>query len=156
MNSREVVFIGLGSNIGDRRGYLEQAITSIGQHANIQIEKQSSFIETEPVGEHLNAPFLNGVIKCCTSLDPFVLLNELQRIEQDLGRTQKGTNQPRTIDLDILFYGQEILETSELDVPHPKAHQREFVLGPMVEIEPGFNHPVLNKSMKELFSSLSN
>ncbi len=149
------VFIGLGSNVGDRRSYIDRSVDILTEHPQIERTKSSSIIETEPVGEALERRFLNGAIQCRSKWSPGSLLNTLEKIERDLGRTEKGTGAPRRIDLDVLFFGNRIIDRSDLKIPHPKAHERTFVLEPMVEIAPEFVHPVLGRTMKELFSSLT-
>ncbi|MFH1505048.1 MAG: 2-amino-4-hydroxy-6-hydroxymethyldihydropteridine diphosphokinase [Candidatus Omnitrophota bacterium] len=132
-----VVFIGIGSNLGDRLENINKALDYLKENKNISLEKISSFIETEPV----NAPgpkYLNGAIKITTNLPPKNLLVVLQNIEKELGRSRPYKNAPRTIDLDILLYDNEIIDEPELEIPHPKMLGREFVMKPLLEIHPFF------------------
>jgi 2-amino-4-hydroxy-6-hydroxymethyldihydropteridine diphosphokinase len=151
----ENVFIGLGSNVGDRRTFIERSVDILNGHRELQLVEQSSIIETEPEGEQLERRFLNGAVQCSSRYAPGSLLNVLEDIERDLGRAEKGTGGPRCIDLDVLFFGDRVIDRPDLKIPHPRAHKRTFVLEPMVEIAPDFVHPVLGETMKELLSSLS-
>jgi 2-amino-4-hydroxy-6-hydroxymethyldihydropteridine diphosphokinase len=140
------IFLGLGSNIGDRAAYLKDAIKLIG----LPIVAMSSVYESEPV-DYLNQPwFLNQVLHCETSFHPLKLLAECQKVEEELGRTREISKGPRTIDIDLLFYNDEIITTPDLTIPHPAIPQRRFVLVPMSEIAPDFVHPQLNVTVREL------
>lgn len=140
------IFLGLGSNIGDRVSNLKDAIKLLG----LPIVAKSSLYETEPV-DYLNQPwFLNQVLQCETSFHPLKLLQECQKVEKDLGRTREISKGPRTIDIDLLFYNDEIISTPELTIPHPAIPQRKFVLIPLNEIAPDFVHPQLNFTIREL------
>jgi len=140
------IFLGLGSNIGDRASHLNEAIKLLG----LPIVAISSFYETEPV-DYLNQPwFLNQVLQCETSFHPLKLLAKCQEVENELGRTREIPKGPRTIDIDLLFYNDEILNTPELTIPHPAIPQRRFVLIPMNEIAAEFVHPQLNLTIREL------
>jgi len=129
-------FIGIGSNIGERQKNLKKAITYIDAHQKITVEKVSSFIDTLPVGGPPQGNYLNGVIKIKTTLSPYDLLVFLQSIEKKLGRKRTVRFGPRTIDLDIILYGEERIDTPYLKVPHPRMQEREFVLKPLFEIAP--------------------
>ena len=129
-------FIGIGSNIGERQKNLKKAITYIDAHQKITVEKVSSFIDTLPVGGPPQGNYLNGVIKIKTTLSPYDLLVFLQSIEKKLGRKRTVRFGPRTIDLDIILYGKERIDTPYLKVPHPRMQEREFVLKPLFEIAP--------------------
>ena len=144
------VSICLGSNMGDREMLLKKALERIEKLVHIQAA--SSVYETEPVGYEAQGWFLNMVIQGMTRLFPDVLLERLQDIEAALGRQRDIANGPRTIDLDILFYGSEIIKTGKLTVPHPELHKRAFVLEPLAEIAPGLMHPVLHKNIAALLS----
>ncbi|MCI0444659.1 2-amino-4-hydroxy-6-hydroxymethyldihydropteridine diphosphokinase [bacterium] len=140
------IFLGLGSNIDDRAGYLKDAIKLIG----LPIVAMSSVYESEPV-DYLNQPwFLNQVLQCETTFHPLKLLEECQRVEKELGRTREISKGPRIIDIDLLFYNDEILNTPDLIIPHPAIPQRRFVLVPMNEIAPDFVHPQLKLTIREL------
>ena len=140
------IFLGLGSNIGDRDSYLKEAIKLLG----LPIVAISSVYETEPV-DYLNQSwFLNQVLQCETSFHPLKLLAECQKVEKELGRTREISKGPRTIDIDLLFYNDEVISTPELTIPHPAIPQRRFVLVPLAEIAPDFVHPELNLTIREL------
>lgn len=149
--SRHKVYVALGSNIGDRKIHLLNAITKmkeIGQA--ISIKKVSSFHNTAPVG-YINQPdFLNAVIEIETYLNPEDLLNCLQEIEDSEGRERTEHWGPRTLDLDILLFDDMIINTTRLKVPHPEMTKRDFVLTPLCEIAPYALHPITNKYIKDL------
>ncbi len=130
-----ICYVGVGSNLGDRRKNVWQAIREIGNLENTRIIKTSSFFDTTPVGGPVGQPrFLNGVIKLKTSLQPGKLLEALQRIEIGLGRRRTVCNGPRTIDLDILLFGERFIQKKGLIIPHPRMFERDFVLGPLLEV----------------------
>jgi 2-amino-4-hydroxy-6-hydroxymethyldihydropteridine diphosphokinase len=140
------IFLGLGSNIGDRRLNLEDAIRLL----NLEVDLASSIYETEPV-DYLNQPwFLNQVIKTKTLLNPDELLLRCQSIENTLGRIREINKGPRTIDIDLLLYNDVVLQSDSLILPHPGIADRRFVLVPLDEIAPDFMHPVLKCSIHEL------
>ncbi len=135
-NSRVEVFLSLGSNLGDRRKNLESAISLIGSRAG-DVTAVSSFIETKPVGFKSENRFVNCAVRIVTALDPFELLRITQQIERELGRTTKsvgGVYSDRTIDIDILLYGNAVIDTPELKIPHPQMRKRDFVMRPLKEI----------------------
>ena len=150
----EKVFIGLGGNIGNVQATFDIAIEKINKTIG-QIIKASSRYETEPWGNKKQDYFLNQIICAETNLNPDELLKKILDIENLLGRKRKKNNQsaPRTIDIDILFYGDKIINTDNLIVPHPRLHQRNFVLMPLMEIAPGLIHPSFNKKIKDLMKS---
>jgi len=129
-----VCYIGIGSNLGDRRGYIDKAIKSLSQTKDVKIKRVSSVYETDPVGGVPQGKFLNGVIEIETALDPFGLMEELGSIEISLGRARGLKNGPRTIDLDILYFGQERVNGPDLIIPHPRINEREFVLRGLREL----------------------
>lgn len=147
------VFIGIGSNLGDKKENIKKAIGLIMEKC--EILKISSLYETEPVGYKRQDWFLNCAICAETELKSMELLDFLQSIEKKLGRVKTIKNGPRTIDLDILFYGDKIINGDKLIVPHPRLHERLFVLEPLTEISLNFVHPLLNRSIKELRSRLN-
>jgi 2-amino-4-hydroxy-6-hydroxymethyldihydropteridine diphosphokinase len=135
-NSRVEVFLSLGSNLGDRSKNLESAISLIGSRAG-DVTAVSSFIETKPVGFKSENRFVNCAVRIVTALDPFELLRITQQIERELGRTTKsvgGVYSDRTIDIDILLYGNAVIDTPELKIPHPQMRKRDFVMRPLKEI----------------------
>lgn len=129
-----MVYLGVGSNLGDRLENINKAISRLKENKDITVEKASSFIETEPV-DASGPKYLNGAIKITTDLPPKNLLTVLQNIEKELGRERPFKNAPRTIDLDILLYGDEAIDEPDLKIPHPKMFERDFVLKPLMEIE---------------------
>ncbi len=133
------MFIGLGSNLGDRKSNLERALAYINHHTDIEIIKVSSFIETTPVGGPPQGNYLNAVAKLKTALSPEELLEFLQEVERKLGRTRTVRFGPRTIDLDILLYEDKRIDTPMLKIPHPRMWEREFVMRPLLEIAPYIN-----------------
>jgi len=147
----KVVYIALGSNVGDRAATLERAIAAMNL-AGIRVSQQSSFYVTEPVDAPGQARFLNAVVEAETSLLPLQLLHALLRIERELGRRRITPHGPRTIDLDILFYGSSVIRSKELQVPHPRLPERRFVLVPLAQIAPEFRHPALHKSVTQLLA----
>lgn len=135
-NSGVEVFLSLGSNLGDRSKNLESAISLIGSRAG-DVTAVSSFIETKPVGFKSENRFVNCAVRIVTALDPFELLRITQQIERELGRTTKsvgGVYSDRTIDIDILLYGNAVIDTPELKIPHPQMRKRDFVMRPLKEI----------------------
>lgn len=129
-------YIGIGSNIGDRRGYIEKALRELKSAPGIRVTRVSSIYETEPVGDVPQGKFMNGVLEVETDLRPRALLTTLAMIEERLGRTRPVKKGPRTIDLDILYYGDESVNESDLVIPHPAIPDREFVLKGLRELAP--------------------
>jgi 2-amino-4-hydroxy-6-hydroxymethyldihydropteridine diphosphokinase len=146
------VFIGLGSNLGDRVKYLNQALAEIANSKQIFIKNYSSVYETEPVGNKEQPQFLNMVAELESALAPQDLLRKLKEIEIALGRKYSEHWGPREIDLDILYYGDEVFNDGKLHLPHPEIANRRFVLVPMKEIAGEFLDPVQHLSIKELLS----
>jgi len=152
MPENNTVTIALGSNIGDRQKNLANAKKQIKKF--VTIEKKSSIYETDPVDYENQDKFLNQVIIGKTKYSPQETLKKLQTIEKKMGRIKKITKGPRIIDLDILFFNSETLNTKNLIIPHPEIQNRRFILKPLTEISPNFIHPTLKKSIKELFNNL--
>ena len=137
-----LVFVGLGSNLGDREETIRRAVELLASEAEIELEAVSSLRETDPVG-YLDQPrFLNGAAALRTELEPRALLRRLQEIELELGRDRSGPRfGPRTIDLDLLLYGDERIEEEGLEIPHPRLAERRFVLEPLFELDSGLEVP---------------
>jgi 2-amino-4-hydroxy-6-hydroxymethyldihydropteridine diphosphokinase len=135
-------WIGLGSNLGDREGYLRRALAALDSDSAIDVAAISTFVETEPVGFLDQPNFLNAVARVETELGPRELLERLLAAELQLGRTRDGPRfGPRTIDLDLLLFGNEVVDESGLQVPHLRLHERRFVLEPLVELDPNLVVP---------------
>ncbi|MDD5382703.1 MAG: 2-amino-4-hydroxy-6-hydroxymethyldihydropteridine diphosphokinase [Candidatus Margulisbacteria bacterium] len=145
------VYLGLGSNVGDREEYIEQAIFLMEKNPNIEVIKRSANHETEPEGGGSQPPFINATVAIKTKLRPHKLLDVCQEIETTLGREREIEWGPRTIDIDILLYGGEIVSDDKLQIPHPLMHERLFVLKPLKEIAPQVIHPILEKTIEALF-----
>ena len=145
-----LVYIALGSNLGDRAANLAKAREMLGN--DIRVLKCSSVYQTAPWGYSEQDDFYNQVLECETELSPMRLLRRLKGVERGMGRKKTFRNGPRVIDLDILFYDNLILETMRLVIPHPRMHERAFVLVPMVELNPELIHPKLGKNMAELLA----
>jgi 2-amino-4-hydroxy-6-hydroxymethyldihydropteridine diphosphokinase len=149
-----IAFLSLGSNLGNREENLKKCIKLLSDNNKIKVIKVSSFYETPPVGYTEQGKFLNGVIKISTDFSSNELLLFLQNIEKSVGRKKTFKWGPRVIDIDILFFNNEIISTEHLKIPHPYLHERAFVLVPFVEIEESWVHPVLNKKIIELHNNL--
>ncbi len=153
----ETVFIGFGSNVGNRLDFCDRAVTLLSLLPHSQLRGVSLLYETEPVFDHAQPGenwFLNGVIQLETDLTPRSLLTVLREIERALGRDEDDRSGPRTIDLDILFYGQRVIDEPDLIVPHPRLHQRRFVLMPMSELDPLWEHPTLHRTIIQLLAEV--
>ncbi len=154
----ERVYIGVGSNLGDRVDSCHRAVTLLGLLPATRVTGVSSLYETEPVADAVDPGpgwFLNGVVRLETDLAPDRLLEVCREVERALGRDVEHRGGPRTLDLDILFYGTHVIRKSGLSIPHPRLHLRRFVLCPLVELDSSWRHPVLERTVKELLEDLT-
>lgn len=153
-----IVYLSLGSNLGDRLGYVQQAASIIGTTKDITIVSTSSFYETEPWQMDSKNWFVNAIVQISTSLSPEELLIVINRIESQLGRERSGKREftDRTIDIDILFYDDKLINTEKLVIPHRFFHRRACMLVPMLEIAQDFVHPLFKKTVSELYDELEN
>jgi 2-amino-4-hydroxy-6-hydroxymethyldihydropteridine diphosphokinase len=149
------VFLGLGSNLGDRQKFIEKAIELLKMESDFVDFKMSSVIETEPIGKTDQGKFLNAVCQFETKLDPRAVFQKIKNIEEKVGKKASVEWGPREIDIDFLFYGSEIVIEEDLTVPHPLIQDRLFVLKPMHQIAPHFEHPILGLTIKELLANAS-
>ena len=153
--ANQIAYIALGSNLGDRKQYLDQALARLRSHPDIKVLKVSPYEETEPVGGPSGqGKYLNAAAELETALDPHDLLQLLHHIEARLDRVRGEKNEPRTIDLDLLLHGQSALQSPYLTLPHPRMHERLFVLRPLAAIAPDVVHPVQKKSIGELLRNI--
>jgi len=148
----QIIYLAIGSNIGDRTANLRGAIDAI--KPEVIATKCSPVYETPPCGFHDQPQFLNQVIEAETDLSPAELLDHLKRTEKSLGREKTFKNGPRIIDLDIIFYDDEVVDSPPLIIPHPHMAERAFVLIPLADIAPQFQHPILKESVSELLSKI--
>ncbi len=151
----ERAYIGIGSNLGDRINQCRQAMRAIAAILGVKAMLVSSLYEAAPVPPASGGWFVNGVVSVETTLPPEKLLRELQRIEQEMGRTPaRALGEDRTIDLDLLLVGSQVLERPEFVLPHPRLHQRRFVIVPLCELAPDLLHPVLGITIRALLERL--
>ncbi|MBV9222676.1 MAG: 2-amino-4-hydroxy-6-hydroxymethyldihydropteridine diphosphokinase [Acidobacteriaceae bacterium] len=154
--SVKTVYLSLGSNLGDRQLHLQRAVACL-EGEGVKVQRQSSLYETEPQDVARQPWFLNIVVRCETQLFPVQLLKVLQRIERELGRIRAGAVRrgPRVIDIDILLYGNAVIDTPQLTVPHPRMTERRFVLEPLLEIAPELRHPVTKQLLRKYLDTLT-
>lgn len=153
MNSiNHVVFLSLGSNQGNRMAYIQDCIHTLMHDPRLTIDAKAGIYESDPVGTGYSNAFLNTVLQISTNLSPKELMILIQTIEAKAGRIRNyGEHQDRTLDIDLLFYDDCIMEEADCRIPHPRLHERNFVLVPMMEIAPEWIHPVYHKSIEDLY-----
>ena len=148
----KTIYLGLGSNIGDREANLREAVEQLGK-ADLKVTRVSPVYETEPV-DYTDQPwFLNLVVEAETTLFPVMLLSRIARIERQLGRVRTVPKGPRTIDIDILLYGKAVVRRTNLEIPHPRMGERRFVLAPLADLEPDLRHPVTQQTMRQMLDA---
>ena len=148
---KRTVYLGLGTNLGDRAANLERAMERLGA-SGVDVVRRSSLYATEPVGFGPQHWFLNCAVEAETELMPRQLLRATQQVEREMGRRRMVRNGPRVVDVDILFYGSSVVNMADLVIPHPRVTERRFVLIPLREIAPGLRHPTLRRTMGELLA----
>ncbi len=148
----KTVYLGLGSNIGDREGHLRAALERLAS-GDLRVLRESPVYETEPLEVTAQRWFLNQVVEAETSLFPKMLLARVGRIERALGRVRGTPNGPRTIDIDILLYASAVVRAAELEIPHPRMAGRRFVLAPLADLCPELRHPVTRKTVREMLEA---
>ncbi len=151
----KIAYVGVGSNLGDKLVNCLKAIDMVDRIPDCRVTARSDFFRTEPVGVEGHDWYVNGVISLEAGISAHQLLKNLLSIEASLGRKRKQKWDPRTIDLDILLFGQDVTGEKNLTVPHPLMHLRKFVLMPLVQLVPNLIHPVLHSTMKELLNNLA-
>jgi 2-amino-4-hydroxy-6-hydroxymethyldihydropteridine diphosphokinase len=150
----KLVYLGLGSNLGDRKALLRDALRLLAS-SDLLLRRVSSLYETEPIGLREQGWFLNLAAEFETLLFPRQLLHRIQSVERELGRKRLMVNGPRTIDIDLLLYSRQIIATEELTVPHPRFRERRFVLAPLAELNPRLRDPVTGKTVAGMLAGLS-
>ena len=144
-----IVYLGLGSNVGDRRSHLQTAIERLTA-PDLRVLRVSPIYETEPVDYTAQRWFLNLVVEAETELFPMQLLSRTGRIERELGRVRTVAKGPRTIDIDILLYGSAVVHSAKLEIPHPRMGERRFVLVPLADLAPDLRHPLTHKTVRQM------
>jgi 2-amino-4-hydroxy-6-hydroxymethyldihydropteridine diphosphokinase len=147
-------YLGLGSNIGDREANIRQALDQL-QTDDLRLLRLSNRYETEPIGFHDQPWFLNQVAEFETELSPLQMLQRIQAVEKTLGRKREIVNGPRTIDIDILLFGDVVMKTAELAIPHPRYRERRFVLEPLLELNPALKDPETGQPLSVMLAAIS-
>lgn len=150
----KTIYLGLGSNLGDRRANLAQAVKRL-EAPDLRVKRASSIYETEPRDVPQQPWFLNQVVEADTDLFPKQLLSRIQKIEREMGRKRIVSKGPRVIDIDILLFGDSVLATPELEIPHPRMIERRFVLEPLAELAPDLRDPVTGRTVRELLAPVA-
>ncbi len=151
-----IAYLAIGSNIGDKDANCAEAVARLEKIGHVKVIARSRLYTTKAAGGPPQESYLNGVLKVSTQIEASEFLRVLKTIEKDMGRDfSKERNHPRIIDLDILIYGDIVMDSGELTIPHPRMHHRSFVLEGMIEIAPDVMHPVLGKTMEELYFEIS-
>ena len=148
----KTIYLSLGSNLGEREANLRAAIERLAA-PDVRVVRTSPVYETEPVDYIHQRWFLNLAVEAETSLFPMELLARIGKIERTLGRVRKVAKGPRTIDIDILLYGQAVVRSATLEIPHPRMAERRFVLAPLADLAPGLRHPVTHKTVREMLAA---
>ena len=151
MKNRFVAQLLLGSNVGDRQFYLDNALSFLSEHFTLL--NSSSIYETVSWGDRIQQPYLNMAVEIVVDISPHELHKITRQIEQQLGRVDKGNYLPRTIDIDIIFFGNEIIDSQKLTIPHPRLQNRRFVLKPLNDLNPSYIHPILKRSVEDLLKN---
>ena len=149
----KIAYLGLGSNVGDSETLIQSALDRLNG-PNLKLVRVSSLYETEPIGLREQRWFLNLVAEFQTELFPKQLLLRIEKVERELGRKRSVRNGPRTIDIDILLYGNSVVKTEALEIPHPRYRERRFTLAPLAELNPELRDPVTRRSMAEMLAAL--
>ena len=154
-SSRAVAYIALGANVGDRERNIWDAIDRLERDGDVEVARVSSLVENPAVGGPADSPpFLNAAARVVTTLSPHELLGKMLDVEREMGRVRRERWEPRTIDLDLLFFENRVIDTPDLKLPHPRMEERRFVLQPLAEVGPEVLHPVLQKTVRELLTEL--
>ena len=150
----KTVYLGLGSNVGDREAMLQTALAKL-ECPQLRLKRASGLYETEPLGLREQAWFLNMVGEFESELMPRQLLHRAQNVERELGRKRTVVNGPRTVDIDILLFGNAVIDCEELAIPHPRMHERRFVLAPLAELNAALRHPVSGHSVAQMLEAVT-
>jgi len=151
-----LAYVGLGSNLGDRRGLIREALKRLGRLQGVRVRKRSRIIETDPVGRTRQPRFLNAVAEVETRIEPSLFLRRLRAVERALGRVRHERWGPRTIDLDLLLWGDRSMATPRLTLPHPRMAERRFVLAPLAELCPERRVPGTGRTVRSLLKDMEN
>ncbi len=151
MNEPVTAYLGFGSNLGEKMENISEAVRRVSEIGGVELLRTAEYLETEPVGCIDQDDFLNTAAEITTTLDPYELLEHLKRIETEMGRVKEQNWGPRVIDIDILFFGKDIIVTEELIVPHPLVCERIFTLKPVAELNADLLHPVFDRKIGDIY-----